>query len=125
MLPPRDRSLARAATRPLNLAVLAILLVGALLVAPWLAVIAVTAYGVLVAASFRPPPTLGEPPARRALPQQEQLDGVEPALRPRVAHALRERDAILRQLATLPVQPPGLADQVTQLGRELVAMARR
>src|SRR4051794_40630713 len=121
MLPPRERSLARAATRPLNLAVLGILVAIALVAAPWVAVLALPIYGVLVAASYRPPPTLGEPPAAR----RDALSGVEAALRPRVEHALRDQAAVVRQLGTLPVQPAGLAEQVSQLGRDIVAAARR
>jgi predicted nucleic acid-binding Zn-ribbon protein len=123
MLPPRERSLARAAARPLNLAVLAIMLVIALVWAPWLVALAIPVYGVLVAASYRPPQS--QPVVSREIRQAPELDGISSELRPRVRHALREQEAILRQLAALPVQPPDLAIQVRQLGRDVGAAARR
>src|SRR4051794_15786023 len=123
MLPPGERSLARAATRPLNLVVLGILLAIAVLTAPWLVALAIPIYGVLVAASYRPPQSV--PVVSKEIRPAPELDGVSPELRPRVRHALNEQEAILRQLATLPVQPPGLARQVQQLGRDVVTAARR
>jgi hypothetical protein len=123
MLPPRERSLARAAARPLNLAVLAVLLVIAVVAAPWVIALAIPVYGVLVAASYRPPQSV--PAATPGLPGAEELDGLGPGLRPRIRRSLAEQAAIVRQLAALPVQPAGLSAQVEQLGRELVAAARR
>jgi hypothetical protein len=120
---PRDRSLARAAARPLNLAVLAVLAVIAVLTAPWLLALAIPIYGVLVAASYRPPNM--QPAVSRSPSEPTELDGVSAQLRPRVRHALDEQGAILRALSALPVQPPGLAAQVEQLGRDLTAAARR
>jgi hypothetical protein len=120
---PRERSLARAAARPLNLAVLATLVLIAVLAAPWVLALAIPIYGVLVAASYRPPNP--QPVVSRGEPEPSELDGVSPQLRPRVRHALDEQAAILRALAALPVQPPGLAAQVRQLGRDLTAAARR
>jgi hypothetical protein len=122
MLPPRERSLARAAARPLNLAVLAILLIIAFPF-PWVLALAIPVYGVLVAASYRPPQSV--PAASKETLPEPELDGVSPELRPRVRHALNEQQAILRQLATLPVQPAGLARQVQRLGRDVLAAGRR
>jgi chromosome segregation ATPase len=123
MLPTRERSLARAAARPLNVGVLAILVVIAIVSAPWLVALAIPVYGVLVAASYRPPNS--QPVVSKTPSPTTDLEGVSGRLRPRVRHALGEQAAILRQLNELPVQPAGLASQVEQLGRDLVAAARR
>src|SRR4051794_13148774 len=123
MLPPRERSLARAAVRPLNLAVLAFLLAIAFFGALWLVALAIPIYGVLVAASYRPPQSL--PVVSKELRSSPELDGISSELRPRVRHALNEQEAILRLLDALPVQPAGLATQVRRLGADVVAAARR
>jgi hypothetical protein len=122
MLPPRERSLARAAARPLNLAVLAVLLVAAIPY-PWVLALAIPVYGVLVAASYRPPQSV--PVVSKEVLPAPELDGISVELRPRVRHALNEQEAILRLLASLPVEPAGLAPQVQRLGRDLVTAARR
>jgi hypothetical protein len=123
MLPPRERSLARAAVRPLNVAVLLFLLVIAFFGALWVVALAIPIYGVLVAASYRPPQSL--PVVSKELRPAPELDGISSELRPRVRHALNEQAAILRLLDALPVQPAGLATQVRRLGPDVVAAARR
>jgi hypothetical protein len=122
--------LGRAARRPLNLLVLAGMLVAALLVTPWLAAAAVPVYGLLVAASLRGPArALEQPqPTPRELapaPDPRDLDGLPPGLRARVAAALRQEREILRDAEVAAVAPEGLADEVRALAVEIVAAARR
>lgn len=122
------RVIGHAATRPLNLAVLALLVVGAVLVGPWIAIAIVPVYGLLVAATVKDPQTAERLAAGR---QQKQLtggrkmDGVTGDLRRRVATALGEEKRIQAELAALPAAGDDLSTQVRCLADDLVEVARR
>jgi hypothetical protein len=117
-----------AATRPLNLAVLALLMVGALLIGPWVALAIVPVYGLLVAATIKDPKTAEKLAAGR---EQKQLTGGRPMqgitgdLRRRVATALGEERRIQAELAALPAAGDDLGTQVRCLADDLVEIARR
>jgi hypothetical protein len=121
--------LGNAATKPLNVLVLAAMLAAAFLITPWIAAAAVPVYGLLVAATVRDP---AEAERLLAAKQQRALQGgardlaaLSPPLRGRVEAVLAEEREILRQAASLTVAPEGLGDEVRGLGDELVAAARR
>jgi hypothetical protein len=120
--------LGRAARRPLNLTVLAAMLVAAFVVTPWLAAAALPVYGLLVALSLRRDPDMPRLAAveQPALPPDPRdLDGLPPGLRARVSAAMRQEREILRDLERAAVAPEGLADEVRALAVEIVAAARR
>jgi hypothetical protein len=121
------RALLAAAARPLNLAVLAGLIVAAILVAQWLAAAALPIYALMVAASMHE--GIGRAQLRRAaaveLPPPDPLAGLEGELRERVSAAMREQEATLYEFERLPVVPDGVADAVRALGADLLTTAGR
>jgi hypothetical protein len=122
------RAVGHAATRPLNLAVLAILAVASLLVAYWIAILIVPVYGLLVAATVNDPKTAERLAAGREQKQLtggRRLDGVTGDLRLRVATALGEEGRIQKELAALPAAGDDLSTQVRCLADDLVEVARR
>jgi hypothetical protein len=122
------RVVAYAATRPLNVAVLVLMVLGAVLIAPWIAVAIVPVYGLLVAATVNDPETAGRLAAGREQKQLtggRRLDGVTGDLRRRVAVALGEERRIQNELAALPAAGDDLSTQVRCLADDLVEVARR
>lgn len=122
------RVVAHAATRPLNLAVLALMALAAVLVAPWIAVAIVPVYGLLVVATVNDPDTAARLAAGREQKQLtggRKLDGVTGDLRRRVAVALGEERRIQIELAALPAAGDDLETQVRCLADDLVEVARR
>jgi hypothetical protein len=122
------RVVAHAATRPLNVAVLVLLVLASVLVAPWIAVAIVPVYGLLVAATVNDPETaqrLAAGRQQRQLTSGRRLDGVTGDLRMRVATALGEERRIHEALAELPPVDDGLGTQVRALADDLVEVARR
>jgi hypothetical protein len=122
------RVVAHAATRPLNVAVLALLILASVLVAPWIAVAIVPVYGLLVLATVNDPETaqrLAAGREQRQLTSGRRLDGVTGDLRRRVALALGEERRIHEALAELPPVDDGLGTQVRCLADDLVEVARR
>jgi len=122
------RVVAHAATRPLNLAVLALMALAAVLVAPWIAVAIIPVYGLLVAATVNDPDTAARLAAGREqkqLTSGRKLDGVTGELRLRVAKALGEERRIQTELAALPAAADDLETQVRCLADDLVEVARR
>ena len=116
------RVLLGAATRPLNVLVLAFMLAAAIVVSPWIALAAVPVYGLLVWTSARDdagPASTG--PRLRSFDLQQ----LSPALQPRVAAARREQQAVLDELSRLEVAPEGVRDEVQALGADVIASARR
>ena len=102
------RVLLGAATRPLNVLVLAFMLAAAIVVSPWIALAAVPVYGLLVWTSARDdagPASTG--PRLRSFDLQQ----LSPALQPRVAAARREQQAVLDELSRLEVAPEGVGSQ--------------
>jgi len=121
------RALLAAAARPLNLAVLAGLIVAAILVAQWLAAAALPIYALMVAASMQE--GVGRAQLRRAataaLPPPDPFAGLEGELRERVSAAIREQEATLHELERLPVVPDGVSEAVRALGADLLTTAGR
>jgi hypothetical protein len=122
------RVMTYAATRPLNLAVLALLVLATVFVAPWIAVAIVPVYGLLVAATVNDPDTKARLTAGREQKQitgGRRMDGVTGELRLRVAVALGEEGRIQKELAALPAAGDDLSTQVRCLADDLVDVARR
>lgn len=117
----------RAAGRPVNLAVLAGMLVLGLVLQVWLLAAAVVVYAFLVAVSLGQDDALElERLVGDALPaSSRQLGDLPPALEARVRTALAEEEAVLDELTRFPLAEPGLSEQVRALADELCAIASR
>ena len=115
-----------AATKPLNVIVLAIMLAAALLVTPWIALAAVPVYGVLVATTLRDPKELDRAfsPAG-SLPAGTSLAGIDSPLRLRIAKLLDEHVATKQQVLALDSAPEGMTSQLDKFAAELVTAATR
>src|SRR5215470_1143173 len=117
-----------AATKPLNVLVLAAMAGAAILTTPWVLAAAVPVYGLLIASTIRDPKE-AERLAGVSQPQlpggKRSLQGITGALRGEVIAVLNEERGIRAELDKAPVRPDGVAEAVEALCDELIVNARR
>jgi chromosome segregation ATPase len=122
------RVLLNAATKPLNVLMLAGMAAVAILTTPWVLAAAIPVYGLMIAATIRDPKETDRL-ARRAeqhLPGgKRSLEGITGGLRGQVIAVLNEERGIVAELAKAPVRPEGIQEAVEKLCDELIVNARR
>jgi hypothetical protein len=122
------RVLVNAATKPLNVLVLAGMAAAAILTTPWVLAAAVPVYGLLIASTIRDPREADRlaGATQAQLPGgKRSLQGITGALRGEVIAVLNEERGINVELDRAPVRPEGVAEAVEALCDELIVNARR
>jgi hypothetical protein len=122
------RVLLNAATKPLNVLVLAGMVGAAILTTPWVLAAAVPVYGLLMASTIRDPKEADRlaGASRPQLPGgKRSLQGITGPLRGEVIAVLNEERGIKTELERAPVRPDGIAEAVEALCDELIVNARR
>lgn len=123
------RVLLNAATKPLNVLVLAGMVVAAVLTTPWVLAAAVPIYGLLIAGTVRDPKEadrLAAGPQQAQLPgAKRSLQGITGPLRGDVIAVLNEERGIKAELERAPVRPDGVLEGVEAVCDELIVNARR
>ncbi len=122
--------LLNAATKPLNVLVLAVMAAAAILTTPWVLGAALPIYGLMMASTIRDPDELAKLALRAeggaaAIGGRRSLEGITGVLREEVIAVLNEERGIGQELARAPVKPEGIADAVDALCDELIVNARR
>jgi len=122
------RVLLNAATKPLNVLVLAGMVGAAILTTPWVLAAAVPVYGLLMASTIRDPKEADRlaGATQAQLPGgKRSLQGITGPLRGEVIAVLNEERGIKTELERAPVRPEGIAEAVEALCDELIVNARR
>ena len=122
------RVLLNAATKPLNVLVLAGMVGAAILTTPWVLAAAVPVYGLLMASTIRDPKEADRlaGATQAQLPGgKRSLQGITGPLRGEVIAVLNEERGIKTELERAPVRPEGIAGAVEALCDELIVNARR
>lgn len=124
------RVIANAATKPLNVLVLAGMIAASVVFgAWWIVAAAVPVYGLLVAATVKDPreaARLAGAQERRQLGTRRRLDGITGDLRTRVIAVVREEQLVSQELAQPgALAPDGLLDEIAGLVDEVLASARQ
>ena len=123
------RVLFNAATKPLNMLVLAGMAAAAILTTPWVLAAAIPVYGLMMASTIRDPKEtdrlLGRGGAAQLSAGKRSLQGITGGLRGEVIAVLNEERGIKTELERAPVRPDGIAEAVEALCDELIVNARR
>jgi len=124
------RVLFNAATKPLNMLVLAGMAAAAILTTPWVLAAAIPVYGLMMASTIRDPKEsdrlLGQSgTAQLTSGGRRSLQGITGGLRGEVIAVLNEERGIQAELAKAPVRPDGVQEAVEALCDELIVNARR
>jgi hypothetical protein len=122
------RVLLNAATKPLNVLVLAGMAAAAILTTPWVLAAAVPVYGLLIASTIRDPKEADRlaGATQAQLPGgKRSLQGITGGLRGEVIAVLNEERGITAELDRAPVRPDGVQEGVEAVCDELIVNARR
>ena len=122
------RVLLNAATKPLNVLLLAGMVAAAILTTPWVLGAAIPVYGLMIASTIRDPRETDRLVARsqdRLPGGKRSLMGITGGLRGQVIAVLNEERGIVAELANAPVRPEGVEEAVDALCNELIVNARR
>ena len=120
--------LLNAATKPLNVLLLAGMAAAAILTTPWVLAAAIPVYGLMIASTIRDPKEADRLAQRSQdrLPRgKRSLEGITGGLRMQVIAVLNEERGIVAELAKAPVRPEGIQEAVDALCDELIVNARR
>lgn len=122
------RVLLNAATKPLNVLVLAGMAAAAIVTTPWVLGAAIPVYGLMIASTIRDPKETDRLVQRQQdrLPGgKRSLEGITGGLRGQVIAVLNEERGIKTELTKAPVRPEGIEEAVEALCDELIVNARR
>jgi hypothetical protein len=123
------RVLFNAATKPLNMLVLAGMAAAAILTTPWVLAAAIPVYGLMMASTIRDPKEtdrlLGQRSQQQLPGGKRSLQGITGPLRGEVIAVLNEERGIQGELAKAPVRLEGVQEAVEALCDEVLANARR
>lgn len=122
------RILLNAATKPLNVLLLAGMVAAAILTTPWVLGAAIPVYGLMIASTIRDPQEtdrLAQRSQARLPGGKRSLEGITGGLRGQVIAVISEERGIVEELAKAPVRPEGIEEAVEALCDELIVNARR
>ena len=122
------RVLLNAATKPLNVLLLAGMAAAAILTTPWVLAAAIPVYGLMIASTIRDPKEtdrLAQSSEARLPGGKRSLEGITGGLRGQVIAVLNEERGIVAELQKAPVRPEGIQEAVEKLCDELIVNARR
>jgi chromosome segregation ATPase len=122
------RVLLNAATKPLNVLLLAGMAAAAILTTPWVLGAAIPVYGLMIASTIRDPKEtdrLAQRSQARLPGGKRSLEGITGGLRGQVIAVLNEERGIVQELEKAPVRPEGVEEAVEALCSELIVNARR